>query len=211
MLKKSIYSIFVFLGLLLMPITETTANIQTHEISNRPIVRLETNKGDIILQLDLEKAPITVKNFLQYVEDKHYNGTLFHRVIPGFMIQTGGFSKGLKEKKARSPIKNEATNGLKNKRGTVAMARRQAIDSASAQFFINVVDNEYLDYKDKYNYGYAVFGHVISGMDVVDKISKTKTSRINVYSDKYKRHIPFADVPKEDIIIHKASIIRKTK
>ena len=101
MLKKSIYSIFVFLGLLLMPITETTANIQTHEISNRPIVRLETNKGDIILQLDLEKAPITVKNFLQYVEDKHYNGTRFHRVIPGFMIQTGGFSKGLKEKKAQ--------------------------------------------------------------------------------------------------------------
>lgn len=143
-----------------------------------PTVLIKTTVGDIKVELFPEKAPITVKNFLQYVEDGHYNGTIFHRVIPGFMVQGGGFSKEMKEKSGRAPIKNEADNGLHNERGTLAMARTSVVDSATAQFFINVSDNGFLDFRDKTTrgYGYAVYGKVIEGMDVVDKIVRAPTS-----------------------------------
>lgn len=145
--------------------------------NQHPIVLLKTNKGDIKIELDGEKAPISVKNFLEYVSQGHYNHTIFHRVIDGFMIQGGGFSADMQQKPTLAPIKNEADNGLLNKRGTLAMARTSLVDSATAQFFINVNDNAFLDFKSKNprEYGYSVFGCVIEGMDVVDKIKKVKT------------------------------------
>ena len=133
-------------------------------------VKLTTNHGDIVLELDAEKAPETVKNFLAYVEAGHYNNTVFHRVINGFMIQGGGFEPGMKQKPCGEPIQNEANNGLKNDAGTIAMARTNAPHSATAQFFINVVDNAMLNAPNPDGYGYAVFGKVVTGMDVVDKI-----------------------------------------
>jgi peptidyl-prolyl cis-trans isomerase A (cyclophilin A) len=141
-----------------------------------PKVRLKTSLGDIVLELNAEKAPISVENFLSYVKKKHYDGTVFHRVIPDFMIQGGGFTLSdgkLVEKPAGKPIKNEGQNGLKNLKGTIAMARTPALDSATSQFFINVADNAMLDYPS--NGGYAVFGKVVEGMDVVDKIKSGKT------------------------------------
>lgn len=149
--------------------------------------------GKIKVELDPEKAPITVKNFLSYVDKGFYNGTIFHRVKDNFVIQGGGFTKDMKEKETESPIKNEANNGLKNLRGTIAMARTMVIDSATAQFFINVIDNDFLNYKDDSirGYGYCVFGKVIEGMDVVDKIKVVKTHSVG----------PHDDVPVEPIII----------
>jgi cyclophilin family peptidyl-prolyl cis-trans isomerase len=141
-----------------------------------PKVRLKTSMGDIVLELNAEKAPISVGNFLSYVKKKHYDDTVFHRVLPNFMIQGGGFSLKdgkMAEKSTDRPIKNEGQNGLKNLRGTIAMARTPALDSATSQFFINVVDNAVLDYPS--NGGYAVFGKVVEGMDVVDKIKAGKT------------------------------------
>jgi cyclophilin family peptidyl-prolyl cis-trans isomerase len=141
-----------------------------------PKVRLKTSMGDIVLELNAEKAPISVGNFLSYVKKKHYDNTVFHRVLPNFMIQGGGFSLKdgkMAEKSTDRPIKNEGQNGLKNLRGTIAMARTPALDSATSQFFINVVDNAVLDYPS--NGGYAVFGKVVEGMDVVDKIKAGKT------------------------------------
>jgi peptidyl-prolyl cis-trans isomerase B (cyclophilin B) len=141
-----------------------------------PVVEIKTSKGTIQVELFEKDAPLTVKNFLQYVDDKHYDGTIFHRVISDFMIQGGGMTKEMKEKDTRKAIKNESTNGLENKRGTLAMARTPVADSATAQFFINVVDNDFLDRKNaRDKVGYCVFGKVISGMDVVDKIKEVKT------------------------------------
>jgi cyclophilin family peptidyl-prolyl cis-trans isomerase len=143
-----------------------------------PVVIIDTSMGVIKAELNEEKAPVTVKNFLSYVDDKFYDGTIFHRVMPGFMIQGGGFVPGLKEKPTKDPIKNEAGNGLKNDRGTLAMARTGDPDSATAQFFISVKDNNFLnrgDPKAVDKYGYAVFGKVIEGMDVVDKIAQVET------------------------------------
>jgi cyclophilin family peptidyl-prolyl cis-trans isomerase len=151
-----------------------------------PVVVMETSMGTIKIELNAEKAPITVQNFLKYVEDKHYDGTIFHRVISDFMIQGGGFEPGMKEKKTRDPIKNESGNGLKNDRGTIAMARTNQLDSATAQFYINTVDNPNLD-RGKY----CVFGKVIEGMDVVDKIRKVKVA------DKGDHE----KVPTEDVVI----------
>jgi cyclophilin family peptidyl-prolyl cis-trans isomerase len=142
-----------------------------------PVVVMDTSLGTIKIELFAKEAPVTVKNFLQYVDDKFYDGTIFHRVIPGFMIQGGGFTPGLKEKQTREPIKNEAGNGLANKRGTLAMARTKDPDSASAQFFINLKYNDFLDRaKARDKVGYAVFGQVIQGMDVVDKIAAVETA-----------------------------------
>jgi peptidyl-prolyl cis-trans isomerase A (cyclophilin A) len=141
-----------------------------------PKVRLKTSMGDIVIELNAEKAPISVENFLSYVKKKHYDGTVFHRVIPDFMIQGGGFTLAdgkLEEKPAGKGIKNEGQNGLKNLKGTIAMARTPALDSATSQFFINVADNAMLDYPS--NGGYAVFGKVVEGMDVVEKIKSGKT------------------------------------
>lgn len=151
----------------------------------KPIFLIKTTAGDITVQLDGEKAPVSTKNFLQYVKEGHYNNTIFHRVIPGFMIQGGGFTKDMKQKSVHAPIAIESDNGLSNKRGTIAMARTSDPNSATAQFFVNVVDNDFLDYKSKTpsGYGYAVFGKVTSGMDVVDQIRKVKTGNKGAFSD----------------------------
>lgn len=150
-----------------------------------PRVAIETDLGTIVVELNEEKAPITVKNFLAYVESGHYAGTIFHRVIPGFMVQGGGLSDKMEPKQTNAPIKNEADNGLKNERGTLAMARTGVVDSATSQFFINTVDNVFLNFKsaNPREYGYAVFGKVVDGMDVVDAISASKTGVVNGFKD----------------------------
>ncbi|MGE0756471.1 MAG: peptidylprolyl isomerase [Pirellulaceae bacterium] len=144
--------------------------------AENPVVELDTTQGKIVIELQQDKAPISVKNFLSYVEKKHFDGTIFHRVIPNFMIQGGGFTTSMDQKPTGQPIRNEATNGLKNERGTVAMARTGVVDSATSQFFINHTDNAFLNHQGEQNYGYAVFGKVIEGMDVVDKIAAVPTT-----------------------------------
>ena len=162
--------------------------------AKNPVVVMKTSAGTIKIELFEDKAPITVKNFLAYVDDKHYDGTIFHRVIPTFMIQGGGMEKGLKEKKTKPPIKNESTNGLENKRGTLAMARTGVPDSATSQFFINVKDNDFLDKANaRDRVGYAVFGKVIEGMDIVDKIKAVGGSR--------SQGVPRRRVPVKDVVI----------
>lgn len=163
------------------------------------MVKLETNMGDIILELDREKAPVTVDNFLLYVNDKFYDGVIFHRVIKGFMIQGGGFAEEMKRKETRGPIKNEASNGLKNEAGTIAMARTNNPDSATAQFFINHKKNASLDYIKDRNAGYAVFGKVVTGMDVVNKIATVET----------RNYKGMADVPVESVIIKAATVVKE--
>lgn len=150
---------------------------QSNKIKN-PIVLMKTNQGDLKIELFADKAPATVKNFLQYVNEGFYAHTIFHRVIPGFMIQGGGFTKDLKQKTTHAPVQNEAENGLLNLRGTLAMARTSDINSATSQFFINSVDNSFLDFKGKSSqgYGYCVFGKITEGIDVSEKISKTATA-----------------------------------
>jgi len=162
--------------------------------AKHPRVLLETSMGNILIELDAEKAPITVENFLKYVDDGFYDGTVFHRVVPTFMIQGGGFTPDGKEKATRPPIKNEWANGLKNKRGTIAMARTAAPDSATAQFFINVKDNLFLS-EPRGGAGYAVFGEVVEGMDVVDRI-KGVDATMNEMGEKAK--------PVKPVIINKA-------
>ena len=164
-------------------------------------VLLQTNKGDITLSLDATKAPKTVANFLQYVKSGHYDGTIFHRVIDNFMIQGGGMTVGLKQKSTLAEIENEANNGLKNLRGTVAMARTNEPHSASSQFFINLSDNDFLNHTapSAQGWGYAVFGEVSDGMDVVDVIRKVKTGNAGFHQD----------VPAEDVTIEKATVIEE--
>jgi cyclophilin family peptidyl-prolyl cis-trans isomerase len=174
--------------------------------AKNPVVVMKTSMGTIKIELFEDKAPVTVKNFLKYVDDKHYDGTVFHRVIPGFMIQGGGFEKGLneatsmeevekKEKKTREPIKNESTNGLSNKKYTVAMARTSKPDSATAQFFINVLDNTRLDRAED-GVGYCVFGKVIEGTDVVEKIENVETK---VLIPRHFTHVPVKEVVIESV------------
>jgi len=162
-------------------------------------VKLTTNHGAITLELNDEKAPKSVANFLAYVEAGHYDNTVFHRVIKNFMIQGGGFEPGQKQKPTNAPIENEAGNGLKNKRGTVAMARTNDPHSATAQFFINTVDNDFLDFKapSGQGWGYAVFGEVVEGLDVVDAIRAVRTGNKGLHQD----------VPVEDVVIEKAEIV----
>ena len=162
-------------------------------------VRLVTNHGDIVLALDDENAPATVANFLQYVRDKHYDDTIFHRVIDGFMIQGGGFAPGMQQKKTRAPIAHEGANGLRNKRYTVAMARTGDPHSASAQFFINVGDNAFLDFKSPggNGWGYTVFGKVVEGEAVVDRIRGVPTARSGMHEN----------VPTSDVVIRKAEVV----
>ncbi len=154
-------------------------------MAENPIVLLETTSGDILIELYPDKAPETVKNFLQYVDDGFYNNTIFHRAIPGFMIQGGGMGARMDEKTTREPIKNEADNGVKNERGTIAMARTMEPHSASAQFFINLVDNDFLNFSEPTinGWGYCVFGKVTDGMDVVDKIAKVKTKSVGIHEN----------------------------
>jgi peptidyl-prolyl cis-trans isomerase B (cyclophilin B) len=160
-------------------------------------VLLTTNHGQITLELDADKAPKTVENFLSYVKSGHYDGTIFHRVIDGFMIQGGGFSPDMRQKPTEDPVENEANNGLTNDRYTIAMARTSDPHSASAQFFINVNDNDFLNYPGSDGWGYCVFGKVTSGTEVVDTIGKVDTGRRSMFSD----------VPTEDVVIEKAEIV----
>jgi len=162
------------------------------------MVKLQTNFGTIVLELDAPKAPETVKNFLSYVESGHYDNTIFHRVIDGFMIQGGGFEPGMKQKPTNAPIQNEAANGLKNDRYTIAMARTGDPHSATAQFFINVKDNAFLNHTapSGQGWGYCVFGKVVEGMDVVDKIKGVQTGSKGFHQD----------VPVEDVVIQKAEV-----
>ena len=164
------------------------------------MVILHTSEGDITLELDAENAPATVANFLQYVRDGHYDNTIFHRVIDGFMVQGGGMEPGMKQKPVRAPVANEAGNGLKNKRYTVAMARTSDPHSATAQFFINVADNEFLDYKgpSPQGRGYCVFGRVTAGQDVVDKIKGVATANSGGHQN----------VPTRDVVIERAEEVR---
>lgn len=163
-------------------------------------VKLVTSLGEITLELDDEKAPVSVKNMLDYVQAKHYDGTIFHRVIDGFMIQGGGYDAQLRKRPTRAAIVNEAANGLKNLSGTVAMARTSEVDSATSQFFINVADNAFLDHKGKTpeKYGYAVVGRVSAGMDVVDKIKSVPTGSRGPFSQ---------DCPKKDVVIETATLV----
>ena len=165
-----------------------------------PQVELKTNMGSIVVELDPEKAPLTVANFLQYAKDGHYDGTLFHRVIPGFMIQGGGLGPDFGEKRTRKPVRNEAANGLKNTVGTIAMARTADPHSATGQFFINVADNDFLNFRfpTPEGYGYTVFGKVVKGMDVVDRIVKLPTG---------PGPAPHANVPRKPVIIESARLV----
>ena len=173
---------------------------KTEVASAAPRVELETSLGNIVIELDAKAAPKSVENFLQYVRDKHYDGTIFHRVIPGFMVQGGGFTADFQQKPTRGGVENEAANGLKNTRGTIAMARTNAPHSGTSQFFINTVDNAFLDYKapTPQGYGYAVFGKVISGMDVVDKIVAQPTGAGGPFR---------SDVPRETVLIKQARVL----
>jgi cyclophilin family peptidyl-prolyl cis-trans isomerase len=166
--------------------------------TKNPTVLMSTSAGDVRVELFSDKAPITVKNFLTYVEDKFYDGLIFHRVIAGFMIQGGGFDSNMQQKATRSPIKNEAANGLKNKIGTLSMARTNVVDSATAQFFINVKDNDFLDHRNTSpdGFGYAVFGQVVEGLDVVQKIEKVKTGNRALHQN----------VPVEPVVIHSVRV-----
>nr|WP_244147267.1 peptidylprolyl isomerase [Desulfonatronovibrio hydrogenovorans] len=157
---------------------------------------MQTNHGDVTIELEADRAPVTVENFLNYIEKGFYNETIFHRVIPGFMIQGGGMTEGMAEKKTDPPIKNEAKNGLLNMRGTLAMARTQDKDSATSQFFINLADNHFLDHGAR-DFGYAVFARVVEGMDVVDKMAQVQTGKWGFHDD----------VPKEPVIIKKIELV----
>ena len=168
-------------------------------MSANPKVKLQTNHGDILIELNAEKAPKTVENFVTYVKDGFFDGTIFHRVINNFMIQGGGFEPGMKQKETRDPVENEANNGLRNNRYTIAMARTSDPHSATAQFFINVADNDFLNHTapTSNGWGYAVFGQVIDGTDVVDKIKVVKTGSKGFHQD----------VPAEDVVIEKATLV----
>jgi len=166
-------------------------------LAANPMVELKTNQGEIVVEVFADKAPKSAENFVQYVKDGHYNGTAFHRVIDGFMIQGGGFDADMKQKSTRAPIENEAKNGLKNERGTLAMARTADPHSASSQFFINLVPNTFLDYPSRDGWGYAVFGKVVKGMDVVDKISKVATGNRGFHQN----------VPVEAVVVESARVL----
>jgi len=165
--------------------------------AEKKLVKLETSMGDIVIELNEQDAPVTVKNFIEYVEQGHFNGTIFHRVIPNFMIQGGGFTADMERKETRDPIVNEASNGLGNDRGTIAMARTNDPDSATCQFFINHRNNRSLNYIKNVNPGYTVFGKTIEGMDVVDAIAKVKTTT----------RMGMNDVPVEPVIIISATVV----
>ena len=187
MLKK----IAVFAGSVLF-----AANLMAATPAKAPHVLISTTNGDIEIELDPVKAPISTENFLKYVDSGFYSNTIFHRVIPGFMVQGGGFTADMQQKAPKEPIKNEADNGLRNLRGTIAMARTADKDSATSQFFINVADNAFLDHGQR-DFGYAVFGKVIKGMDVVDKMSQVKTDNVG----------PYQNVPTTPIVILSAKVL----
>ena len=185
----------LLVGLCVLPAQAASTHATKGKVK---MVKLYTNQGTITLQLDAEKAPVTVKNFLEYVNSGFYSNTIFHRVIPNFMIQGGGFEPGLVQKNTNAPIKNEAANGLKNDIYTIAMARTGDPHSATAQFFINTKNNSFLDYPGQDGWGYCVFGKVVEGKEVVDAIGKVRTGSSQGYQD----------VPVEDVIITKAEVVK---
>lgn len=191
MFKKMLVTIVMLL---------VSANLAFAAAKQNPVVVMETNKGTVKIELFQKEAPISVSNFLGYVNSGFYNGTIFHRVIREFMIQGGGFTADRQQKPTKGPIKNEATNGLLNQRGTLAMARTGVVDSATAQFFINLVDNKFLNNRDTsmQGYGYAVFGKVVEGMDVVDRIARVKTG----YSP------GFENLPVETVVIKNMKVLK---
>ena len=189
-MKKIITGMFLFILVVLTGMPVQLAAAKNEQAPANPVIILSTNLGNITIELDQQKAPVTVKNFMDYVESGFYTNTLFHRVIPGFMIQGGGFTQNMQQKPTKPAIKNEAKNGLSNKRGTIAMARTSVVDSATSQFFINLSDNVLLDHGVR-DYGYAVFGQVIAGMETVDAIAKVKTATTSGHQN----------VPVEAIII----------
>ncbi len=197
-MKTVILALLLGLTSILGPQSASAAGSQSKGI--KPMsVRMTTNHGDIVIELDADKAPVTVANFLSYVKSGFYNGTIFHRVIPGFMIQGGGFEPGMKQKPTQAPIKNEADNGLQNLTGTIAMARTSDPQSATAQFFINVKDNGFLNYSapTAQGWGYCVFGKVTQGLDIVHAIEKVPTAT----------RMGMQDVPKEDVVIEKVEVV----
>ena len=175
--------------------------------SQNPVVKIVTTKGEIDIELYADKAPITVANFLAYIKSGFYNDTIFHRVIPNFMIQGGGITPKMVNKLTSPSIKNESYNKIRNKRGTLAMARTNAPDSATSQFFINHKDNKSLDFDGPYKPGYAVFGKVIKGMDVVDRIALLKTKNSQYFDKKNKRNVPCQNVPIETVLIESVTVI----
>lgn len=193
-LAAGIIAVLALVGMMLLRRNATP----TEELA--PMVTIETSKGNIVVELFSDKAPLSVKNFLQYVDGGHYDGTIFHRVINGFMIQGGGFTKDMQQKPAQAPVRNEAENGLKNLRGTLALARTPDVNSATCQFFINVVDNAFLDFTSPtpQGYGYCVFGKVVQGMEVVDQIKAVPTGRAG----------PFSDVPTQPVEILRISRVK---
>ena len=199
-MKKTVSTLFALLLTGLCVLSAQAATQPTATKGNTHMIKLHTNHGVITLKLDAEKAPITVKNFEDYVSSGHFSNTIFHRVIDNFMIQGGGFEPGMKQKQVNAPIKNEAANGLTNDKYTIAMARTGDPQSATAQFFINTKDNSFLNYTapNPQGYGYCVFGKVVEGMEVVDKIGKVQTGNSGGHGD----------VPKEDVIITKAEIVQ---
>jgi len=186
---------FLLVGLCVLPAQAESTPATKGKMK---MVKLHTNHGIITLQLDAEKAPVTVQNFLDYVNSGFFSNTVFHRVIPNFMIQGGGFEPGMKQKPTNAPIKNEAANGLKNEKYSIAMARTGDPHSATAQFFINTKSNDFLDYPGQDGWGYCVFGMVVEGKEVVDAIGKVKTGSSGFHQD----------VPKEDVIITKAEVVQ---
>lgn len=186
LLKKSVIAVLTLSSLL-------AGNAFAEQI----MVKMTTNKGPITLTLDSDKAPLSVSNFVEYANAGYYDGTIFHRVIPGFMIQGGGFNPDMAQKETRAPVKNEADNGLLNARGTIAMARTSDKDSATSQFFINVVDNKFLDHGTR-DFGYAVFGQVTEGLEIVDAISTVETHNAG----------PHQNVPVEPVIIEKVQVVK---
>lgn len=190
---------FVFAGLLVL-LCACQSQTQEEQFMTNPTVTIRTTEGDIQVELFANKAPLSAKNFLRYVDEKHYNNTIFHRVIKGFMIQGGGLTADMQEKSTHDPVQNEASNGISNKKGTLAMARTSEIHSATSQFFINVVDNNFLDYRSSTpnGYGYCVFGQVTDGMDVVEKIKLAETSTKHGHQD-----VPIKSIEIVEIVVNK--------
>jgi cyclophilin family peptidyl-prolyl cis-trans isomerase len=198
--RIAIASLFAAAALPLAAMSQTQPKTSCTAKGNTPMkVKMTTSMGPIVIELNRDKAPVTVDNFVKYVESGHYNGTVFHRVIDGFMIQGGGFTKDMTQKSVNAPIKNEASNGLKNENYSVAMARTGVRDSATAQFFINVKDNDMLNYsgESQQGWGYAVFGKVVEGKDTVDKIKKVATGNSG----------PHQNVPTQPVMIEKAECV----
>lgn len=198
-LLPSTLACLVGLSVYAEPMNEATTPAETEAPSADPRVKMVTSKGELTIQLFADEAPITVKNFLEYVEAGYYDGLIFHRIIPGFMAQGGGFEENMQQKKTNAAIKNEAVNGLKNKRGTLAMARTADINSATSQFFINLVDNVFLDHTapTSRGYGYCVFGEIVDGMATVDAMASVKTATKGFHQN----------VPVEPLIIKSAVVI----